>query len=68
MENKLREIRNQKGISQLKLTMMTGIAPGTISLIENGKLCPYPGWRLRLSLALGTNEAEIFPEALQNAK
>ena len=63
MNNKLQKIRKEKGLSQLKLSMMTGIAPGDISRIENGWLRPYPGWRKRLAKALGvTNEAELFPE------
>ncbi len=60
--NKLKEIRNLKGLSQLKLAMMTGIAPGDISRIENDWLRPYPGWRKRLSRALGTTESELFPQ------
>ena len=59
--NRLAEIRKEKGLSQLKLTMATGIAPGDISRIENGLMVPYPGWRKRLARALGTVEAELFP-------
>lgn len=59
--NKLREARKEKGLSQLKLAFVTGIAPGDISRIENGWLVPYPGWRKRLSRALGVPETELFP-------
>ena len=59
--NKLREVRKEKGLSQLKLAFMTGIAPNEISRIENGWLKPYPGWRKRLSRALGVPELELFP-------
>jgi transcriptional regulator with XRE-family HTH domain len=61
-KNLLRAIREGKGISQLKLSRITGIAPGTISNIENGKIVAYPGWKRRLSAALGVPEAVIFPE------
>ena len=61
VKNRLKEVREQKGLSQLKLTMMTGIAPGDISRIENGWLRPYPGWRRRLARALGVSEPELFP-------
>ena len=60
--NKLKQVRNEKGLSQLKLSMMTGIAPGDISRIENDWLRPYPGWRKRLARALGVTEKELFPE------
>jgi len=59
--NKLKEIRNEKGLSQLRLALLTGIAPGDISRIENNWLRPYPGWRKRLARALGTTESELFP-------
>jgi len=59
--NRLREVRKEKGLSQLKLAFMTGIAPNEISRIENGWLKPYPGWRKRLSRALGMPESELFP-------
>jgi transcriptional regulator with XRE-family HTH domain len=60
--NNLQKARKEKGLSQLKLALMTGIAPSEISRIENNRLVPYPGWRARLSRALGTPEAELFPE------
>ena len=59
--NKLREIRKGKGLSQLRLSFMTDISPWDISRIENGWIKPYPGWRRRLSRALGTPESELFP-------
>lgn len=59
--NKLKEIRNEKGFSQLRLAMLTGIAPGDISRIENGWIRPYTGWRKRLARALGTPETQLFP-------
>ena len=60
--NKLKEIRNKRGLSQLRLALLTGIAPSEISRIENGWIRPYPGWRKRLARALGSTEVELFPE------
>jgi len=60
--NSLKKVRNEKGLSQLKLALMTGIAPGDISRIENDWLRPYPGWRKRLARALGVPESELFPD------
>lgn len=59
--NRVREVRKEKGLSQLKLSFMTDISPWDISRIENDWLKPYPGWRKRLSKALGISEAELFP-------
>jgi transcriptional regulator with XRE-family HTH domain len=68
MQNKLKEIRKSKGLSQLRLSFLTGIPPSDISRIENGWTKPYPGWRARFSRALGTAEAEIFPNGGDNGK
>lgn len=60
--NRLREFRHKRGLSQLRLAMLTGIQPPLISRLENGWLYPYPGWRKRLARALSTTEGELFPE------
>lgn len=60
--NKLKEVRKGKGLSQLRLAMVTGISPWDISRIENGWIRPYAGWRKRLARALGVTEKELFPE------
>jgi len=58
----LREARKERGISQLRLALLTGITPSDISRIENNWIYPFPGWRKRLARALGKTEAELFPE------
>ncbi len=60
-ENALREIRQEKNLSQLELGRRSKIAPATISLIEAGKQYPYPGWRKRLAVTLDVGESELFP-------
>jgi transcriptional regulator with XRE-family HTH domain len=60
--NRLKEFRNKRGLSQLRLALVTGISPGDISRIENGWLKPYHGWRKRLARALNITEKELFPE------
>ena len=60
-QNNLRRIRKRRGLSQLRLSFLTGIPPGDISCIENLWLRPYPGWRKRLARALGTTEGDLFP-------
>ena len=58
--NNLQKIRKAKGLSQLRLAFMTGIAPSDISRVENGWIKPYPGWRKRFARALGVTESELF--------
>jgi len=60
--NRLKEVRNEREISQLKLSFLTGISPWDISRIENGWIRPYPGWRKRLATAMGATESELFPD------
>ena len=61
-ENKLREIRIQKGMSQLELSRLTKIASTNLSNMENGRQYIYPGWKKRIAKALGVPISEIFPE------
>ena len=60
MTNRLREIRQEKGISQLRLAYLTGVSPSAISKVENGHMSAFPNWRKRFALALKVREAEIF--------
>ncbi len=60
LNNKLRKIRESKGLSQLELSAKTKISPGAISNIENNKIYAYPGWRKRISEALEVPEDKIF--------
>lgn len=69
MSNLLKEIRTEKGLSQLGLAKLTNISPSDISRVENGWLRPYPGWRKRFAKALNTPVDKIFPcEVAQDGK
>ncbi len=60
--NKLRQVREAEGLSQLELSYMTKISPSAISLLEAGKQFPHKGWKTRIAEALGVDAEEIFPE------
>lgn len=60
--NRLQEIRGAKGISQMQLHRMTGIAQATISNIEAGKRNPNIKTKYKIAKALGVNVDEIFPK------
>ena len=64
--NKLRTIRESKGISQLQLSRTSGVAAHIISNIETGKIFPYPNWRKNLAEALKVKEKILFPEVDKN--
>ncbi|ADQ13562.1 helix-turn-helix transcriptional regulator [Halanaerobium hydrogeniformans] len=61
MENNLKEIREQKGLSQLKLSYETRISPPDISKIERNKIFPHPKWREKIARVLEVEEKDIFP-------
>lgn len=60
MNNKLRETRVVKRISQFQLRVQTGIHQSKISLIENGLIEPREDEKKKLSRALGVTPQEIF--------
>lgn len=62
---RLRFEREKRGLSQLELSILSGIHTATISKLELGKLYPYPKWRKRLAEALGwpiDRADELFEE------
>ncbi len=61
MENQLKAERKRQGLTQLELAKQTDIHPIEISKIERGAVRAYPGWRKRISAALGVSEEILFP-------
>jgi transcriptional regulator with XRE-family HTH domain len=66
--NRLREIRKAEGMTQLKLSALTGITQYELSRIENGWVFPWPGWRKRIAKALNVAENEVFPEVVNEQR
>lgn len=64
---RLQEEREARGWSQAELCRRTGIHPTTLSRLEGGKVYPYPGWKRRLSRALGIPGDELFQGVEQAA-
>lgn len=60
LQNKLREARNEKGISQEDLAKMVGVSRNTISSIETGQFCPTAKLALILCVALDKKFEELF--------
>jgi transcriptional regulator with XRE-family HTH domain len=57
---KLRRVRQERGMTLIRLTQLTGIAPSDISLVERERREAFPGWRARISRAMGMPAEELF--------
>ncbi len=60
LKNHLKEIRNEKNLSQNALAEMVGVSRNTISSIETGQFCPTAKLALILCVALDKKFEEIF--------
>jgi len=60
--------RQKKGLSKTKLAFLAKIHPADIGKLESGKLYPYPGFKKKLSEALGIDGEELFEEVDVNGK
>lgn len=60
LKNHLKQIRNEKGLSQIELANMVGVSRQTISSIENGQFNPTAKLALILCIALDKKFEEIF--------
>lgn len=56
----IREIRRQRGISQLELSNLSGVSHGYISELENGLKIPTVGTICKLARALECKPEELF--------
>lgn len=59
-KNRLREMRNAKGLSQSELAAMVGVSRQTISSIENGQFNPTAKLALILCIALDQKFEDMF--------
>lgn len=65
MPKTLKQILNDKGISQNRLSQLARIPASNINLIVNGKQYPGPSWRQRISEVLDIPEDTLFPEEVK---
>lgn len=59
-KNRLREMRNEKGLSQSELAQIVGVSRQTISSIENGQFNPTTKLALILCIALDQKFEDMF--------
>ena len=64
MQNCIRELRRQKGVSQEALAKACGVTRQTVNAIENNKYDPTLALAFHLAKTLGTTVDELFtPQA-----
>ncbi|MFV0518462.1 MAG: helix-turn-helix transcriptional regulator [Aminipila sp.] len=61
MDNNIKKIRGEKGITQEKLSQLTGISRVHLTNIENGVALPSVSYALEISKRLGKSVEEVFP-------
>lgn len=59
--NRIKELREKAGISQVELARRARMASTNLNSIEHGRLAPWPKVKRRLARALKTTEADLFP-------
>ncbi|WP_297239051.1 helix-turn-helix transcriptional regulator [uncultured Faecalicoccus sp.] len=60
LKNRLKEVRQEKSLSQAALAKMVGVSRNTISSIETGQFNPTAKLALILCIALDKKFEEIF--------
>lgn len=60
VENKIREMRREKGLLQEQLAKKCGVSRQTINAIENNKYDPTLALAFKLGQELGTTVDELF--------
>lgn len=60
LKNNLKEVRNEKGLSQQQLAEMVGVSRNTISSIETGQFNPTAKLALVLCIALDKKFEDLF--------
>ena len=60
MENHIRALRKERGVSQEELARQCGVSRQTINAIENNKYDPNLSLAFRLALRLGVTVDQLF--------
>ena len=60
LENRLRELREAKGLTQAQLADLIGVSRKTVNTVENGVFVPSTVVALKLARALGSSVEALF--------
>ena len=66
--NKIRQRREELGLSQSKLARLVGVPESAMSDIELGKRKPWPKVRADLATVLEITESELFEEEIADGR
>ena len=61
-ENRIKELREEQGLSQSELARRARIGPTNLNAIEHGRIYAWPKARRSLAKALKVTQKELFPE------
>lgn len=65
---RLRVLRAEHDLTQLRTAALAKINPGRLSLIENGHIEPNPDERIRIARVFKLPVHEVFPPAITRAE
>ena len=60
LENRVREVREAKGLTQAQLAELIGVSRKTVNTVENGVFVPSTVIALKLAQALGQSVEALF--------
>ena len=60
LENRVREVREAKGLTQAQLAELIGVSRKTVNTVENGVFVPSAVIALKLAQALGQPVEALF--------
>lgn len=60
LENRVREVREAKGLTQAQLAELIGVSRKTVNTVENGVFVPSTVIALKLAQALGQPVEALF--------
>ncbi|MBC7334736.1 MAG: helix-turn-helix transcriptional regulator [Clostridia bacterium] len=61
---RLRTLRMERGLTQLRLAVAAGTTPSFVNLMERWGYVPGADLRRRIASVLGVQESDIWPETL----
>lgn len=67
LSNRVRQVRHERGLSQLALAEAAGITRQSMSAIEAGRVTPGVDTAIRIAIALGSSAEELFGSSEQEA-
>jgi transcriptional regulator with XRE-family HTH domain len=62
LNNRIRELRLQRGLSQVKLSRLVEVPESQLCAVERGRLWPWPKLRRGLAEVLNVAEDDLFPD------